>query len=91
VGAANVLRDTSCPISRNGNDSALAPGKTTSRLQNQAADFVERGKRLNLRTDSKRQAAVIILMIAQNNFINCLRSDEAGSGFRTTLRHYADK
>jgi hypothetical protein len=91
VGAANPLRDTSCLISRNGNDSPREPGKSTSRSQNRAADFVERGKVLNLRRDSKHRGDVIFLAIAQNKFINCLRLSEAEWNFRTTDRRYADK
>jgi hypothetical protein len=91
VGVANVLRDTSWLVSRNGNDSTCEPVKTTSRSQNQAAGFVGLGKGLNLRRDSKHRSAVIILMIAQNKFINCLRLNEAGRIFRTADRHYADK
>ena len=91
VGAANALRDTACPISRNGNDSARVPRKNTSRSRDHAALFVERGKVLNLCTDSKRGAAVTFLTTAQNKFINCLRLNKAGRIFRTTLRHYADK
>jgi hypothetical protein len=64
VGAANPIRDTACPISRNGNDSARVPRKTTSRSQDQAAHFVERGKVLNLCTDSKRGDAVTFLTAA---------------------------
>jgi hypothetical protein len=81
VGAANVLRDTSSLVSRNGNDSAGEPRKTNWRSQNRAADFVGRGKGLNLRRDSKRRSAVIFLLIAQNKFINCLRLSEAGRNF----------
>ena len=91
VGAANELRDTAWPISRNGNDSAQALRKNTSRMRNQAADFVERGKVLNLCADSKRSAGVTFLTTAQNKFINCLRLNKARRIFRTTLRHYADK
>jgi len=91
VGAASGIRDTSCPISRNGNDSTRALPKSTSRSQNQAAAFGRSSKVLNLRGDSKRRAVVTFLMIAQNKFINCLRLGEAGMRFRTTDRHYADK
>src|ERR1035438_5428547 len=91
VGAANVYRDTSCLVSRNGNDSPKAPGKTSSHSRNQAAEFVACGKRLNLRRDSKHQAAVIFLAIAQNKFINCLRLSEANRNFRTTLRHRSEE
>jgi hypothetical protein len=67
------------------------PAKTTSRPQNQAANFVGRGKRLNLRADSNPSSAVTFLTIAQNKFINRLRLNVANSNFRTTVRHYADK
>jgi hypothetical protein len=66
-------------------------GKSTSRPPNQALDFAEQGKVLNLCTDSKRRAAVIFLTTAQNKFINYLRLGEAEWNFRTTNRHYADK
>jgi hypothetical protein len=91
VDAANIARDTSCPISRNGNDSTRASRKTTSRSRNQTVDFVERGKVLKLCEDSKHGAAVTFLTTAQNKFINWLRLIKAGRIFRTTLRHYADK
>jgi hypothetical protein len=91
VGAANAHRDTSCLVSRNGNDSTKAPGKTSSHSRNQAAEFVACGKRLNLRRDSKHPGAVIFHAIAQNKFTNSLRLSEANRNFRTTLRHYADK
>ena len=91
VGAANAPRDTSCPNSRNENDSTLPPVKTTSRSRNQAADFVGRSKRLNLREESKHRTAVTFLSAARNKFINRLRCDEAGRNFRTSHRRYADK
>jgi hypothetical protein len=91
VGAANALRDTACPISRNGNDSARVLRKNTSRSRDQAAHFDERGKVLNLCADSKRGAAVTFSTAAQNKFINWLRLNKARGIFRTTLRHYADK
>jgi hypothetical protein len=91
VGAANVLRDTASPVSRNENDSMQVPAKTTSRPRKQAAAFAQSGKVLNLCIDSKRRAAVIFLAIAQNKFTNCLRLNEAEGNFRTTRRHYADK
>jgi hypothetical protein len=69
---ANAQRDTSCPLSRNENDSPWGPAKTASRPQNQAARFAESGKLLNLRTDSKCRAAVTFLTIAQNRFVICL-------------------
>jgi hypothetical protein len=56
--------DTSCLISRNGNDLARPPVKTTSRLQKQAAFFTRSAKVLNLRADSKCGAAVIFLAVA---------------------------
>jgi len=64
VGAANVLRDTSCLNSRNGNDSMLVPAKTTSHWQIRAGDFAASSNGLNLRTDSICGAAVIFLRIA---------------------------
>ncbi len=66
-------------------------GKSTPRSPNQAADFAERGKVLNLCRESKYRAAVIFLEIAQNKFINRLRLSAAGMNFRTTDRRYADK
>jgi hypothetical protein len=91
VGAANALRDTACLISRNENDSAEVPGKSTWRLQKSAADFLWSGKVLNLRTDSNCHAAVRFPTIAQNNFIICLRLNVAELDFRTTDLRYADK
>jgi hypothetical protein len=91
VGVANDLRDTAWLVSRNGNDSRRGPAKTTSRSPNQAVDFTASGKVLNLRGDSKYRAAVTILAIAQNKFINSLRSTTGIANFRTTHRHYADK
>jgi hypothetical protein len=91
VGAANVLRDTACLNSRNGNDSMRVPAKTTLHSQIQARDFAASSKGLNLRIDSICGAAVIFLFIAQNKFTNCLRSSEAEWNFRTTARRYADK
>jgi hypothetical protein len=91
VGAANALRDTSCLISRNENDSAEVPRKSTSHLQKPAAAFLSSGKVLNLRTDSKCHAAVRFPTIAQNNFIICLRLNVAELIFRTTDLRYADK
>jgi hypothetical protein len=91
VGAANVLRDTSCLASRNENDSAEPPAKSTLRSPNQAAAFARSGKVLNLRIDSKCRSAVVIAMVAENKFINCLRFSGAETNFRTTDRHYADK
>jgi hypothetical protein len=91
VSVANDLRDTAWLVSRNENDSTRVPAKTTSRPPNQAADFAWSGKVLNLRRDSKRRSAVIFLAIAQNKFINCLRSNAGIANFRTTNRRYADK
>jgi hypothetical protein len=91
VGAANALRDTSCLISRNENDSQRVLAKTTWRSPNQPAPLVQRRKVLNLCADSKRRDAVIFRAIAQNKFINCLRSNETEAIFPTTVRRYADK
>ena len=91
VGAANAVRDTSCPISRNGNDSTRVPGKSTSRSPNQAAVFVQSSKVLNLCGDSRCRSAVTFLTIARNKFINCLCLSGAEIHFRTTDRRYADK
>jgi hypothetical protein len=91
VGAANDLRDTACLISRNENDSMRVLAKSTSRSLNQAADSARGGKVLNLCADSKCRTAVTIPMIAQNKFINYLRSGRAGMSFRTADRRYADK
>ena len=91
VGAANDLRDTSCLISRNENDSKRVLAKSTSRSLNQAADSARDGKVLNLCGDSKCRTAVTIPTIAQNKFTNCLRLSRMELSFRTTGRHYADK
>jgi hypothetical protein len=91
VGVANALTDTSCPISRNGNDSGELPAKLTWRSPNQAAAWARNGKVLNLRTDSKCASAVIFPAIAQNKFTNRLRLSAAELNFRTTDRRYADK
>jgi hypothetical protein len=91
VGAANALRDTSCLISRNENDSSRVPAKSTWRSQNQAMRPRRGGKVLNLCGESKRRSAVTIRMIAQNKFINCLRLSRAEWNFPTTRRRYADK
>jgi hypothetical protein len=91
MGAANALRNTSCLISRNGNDSARVPAKLTSAAQNQAAISVCGGKVLNLRGDSRRRTAVTIPTIAQNKFTNYLRSGLAELSFSTTNHRYADK
>ena len=73
------------------NRAGLSAVKTSSRPRNQAADFAEHGKVLNLCIDSKRRTAVTFSTAAQNKFINCLRRDKAERNFRTTLHHYADK
>jgi hypothetical protein len=91
VGAANVLRDTSCLNSRNGNDSMRVPAKTTSHWQIRAGDFAASSNGLNLRTDSICGGAVIFLRIAQNKFTNCLRWSGPELNFRTAERRYADK
>jgi hypothetical protein len=91
VGAAKVSRDTSCLVSRNGNDSIRVAEKIASHSRNQAADFLERDKVLNLCGDSKCRNVVIFLIFAQNKFIKWLRLSEAGASFSTTRRHYADK
>jgi len=83
--------DTSCLISRKGNDFARLPVKTTSRLQKQAAFFACSAKVLNLRADSKCGAAVTFRAVAQNKFINRLRLSEAERNFRTGGGRYADK
>jgi hypothetical protein len=91
VGAANVLRDTSCPVSRNENDSAKRPGKSTSHLQKSAAAFASSDNVLNLRADSNCHSADKFPAIAQNKFINHLRLSAAELNFRTTDLRYADK
>jgi hypothetical protein len=60
-------------------------------LQEQAAFFAWSAKVLNLRADSKYAAAVTFLAVAQNKFINRLRSSKAERNFRTGGRRYADK
>jgi hypothetical protein len=70
VGAANVLRDTSCLVSRNENDSSSAIGKSTSRLQKIGSGFRGHGKVLNLCADSMRLTTVMFSIIAKNKFIN---------------------
>jgi hypothetical protein len=59
--------DTSCLISRNGNDFARLPVKTTSRFQKQAAFLARSAKVLNLRADSKCGASVIFLPLPKIN------------------------
>jgi hypothetical protein len=60
-------------------------------LQNEATDFQEGGKVLNLCMDSNRGSAVTFLTIAQNKFTVRLHLSAAESDFRTSARHYADK
>jgi hypothetical protein len=91
MGAANVLRNTSCLISRNGNDSTQPSEESTSHSQNQLSACGQSDKVLNLYEDSKRCAVVTIRVVAQNKFINCLRLSQAKTNFRTSDRHYADK
>jgi hypothetical protein len=91
VGAANPLRDTSCLISRNENDSSDEPGKSTSHWQKSAAAFASSGKVLNLRADSNCHAVVKLPAIAENKFINYLRLNTAELHFLTTDLRYADK
>jgi hypothetical protein len=90
-GRRERLRDTAWLVSRNGNDSACLPAKSTSHSQNRAAAFAQSSKVLNLCTDSKWRSAVIFLTIAQNKFTNCLRWSGAAMLFQTTDHHYADK
>jgi hypothetical protein len=91
VGDANDLRDTSSPVSRNENDSARLPAKTTWRFAQPRAIFVQSRNVLNLCEDSKHASAVTIRTSAQNKFINCLSLAVAGANFQTTRDHYADK
>jgi hypothetical protein len=91
VGVANVVRCTTCPISRNGNDSGVVAVELTSHLQKPAAVFPQRAKVLNLRGDSNYRGAVIFHTAAQNKFINRLRSSAAERNFPTAGRRYADK
>ncbi len=58
VGAANDLRDTACLVSRNENDSAPVPAKTTWRFTKQRTIFVQSCKVLNLCEDSKHPVTV---------------------------------
>jgi hypothetical protein len=90
-GRRERLRNTSCLISRNGNDSTQPPAKSTSRSQNRMAACEQSDKVLNLYEDSKRCAVVTFRVVAQNKFINCLRLSQAKTNFRTSHRHYADK
>jgi hypothetical protein len=91
VGAANDLRDTASLISRNENDSARLPAKTTWRFAQWRTIFGQSCKVLNLRIDSKHAVTVIFRTAAQNKFINCLSLAEAEANFQTTRCHYADK
>ena len=91
MGAANDLRDTASLVSRNENDSARLPAKTTWRFAQQRTIFVQSRKVLNLCGDSKRRSVVTIPTIAQNKFINCLSLAEAEANFQTTRYRYADK
>jgi hypothetical protein len=91
AGVANISRDTSWSAYRNGNDSGGLLAKTTSRLQNQVADYARSAKVLNLCTDSNSLVAVGFLVVAQNKFINRLRSIKTERNFRTGARRYADK
>jgi hypothetical protein len=91
VGAANDLRDTASLISRNENDSAPLPAKTTWRFAFKHAIFSQSRKVLNLCEDSKDAGAVTIHVTAQNKFINRLRLAVVEPKIQTTLCHYADK
>jgi hypothetical protein len=91
VGAANDLRDTSSPVSRNENDSAPLPAKTTWRFAQPRAIFVQSRNVLNLCEDSKHARAVTIRARAQNKFINCLSLAAVELNFQTTCYRYADK
>jgi hypothetical protein len=91
VGAANDLRDTASLVSRNENDSAGLPAKTTWRFAYQRTIFVQSRKVLNLCIDSKHAVTVIFRTTAQNKFINCLSLTDAEANFQTTRCHYADK
>jgi hypothetical protein len=59
VGDANDLRDTASLVSRNENDSARLPAKTTWRFAQQHTIFVQSRKVLNLCGDSKYFIPVI--------------------------------
>ena len=91
VDVANALRDTSCLVSRNENDSTPVPSKTTSVRQIRQRFFAQSSKVLNLCADSKCRATVIFRAIAQNKFIKYLRWCGAEANFRTSLSRYADK
>jgi hypothetical protein len=91
VGAANVLRDTSSLVSRNENDSARAPAKTTWRFTDRWPIFVQSRNVLNLCEDSKYAAAVTIHATVQNKFINRLSLAVVEPNFQTTRYRYADK
>jgi len=64
VGAANDLRNTRCPISRNGFDFADVLRKSHWQLQNDGVIFARQRKVLNLRAESKRRQAVIKVAFA---------------------------
>ena len=66
VGVANVVRDTACPVSRNGNDSAGGLAKPTSASPDQASGFVCNSNVLNLIEDSMRQTGVTFSSTAEN-------------------------
>jgi hypothetical protein len=91
VGAANDLRDTASLISRNENDSAPLPAKTTWRFASPRALFVQSRKVLNLCEDSKSVGAVTIHVTAQNKFTNRLSLAAVELNFQTSRCHYADK
>ena len=91
MGAANDLRDTASLISRNENDSAALPAKTTWRLASTRAIFVQSRKVLNLCEDSKDAVAVTIHVTAQNKFTNRLSLAAVEPKIQTTRWHYADK
>jgi len=63
-GRRERFKITSWLISRNGNDSENDPRNCTSRWQNPQTVFARHLKVLNLCRDSKRQADVIILIVA---------------------------
>ena len=91
VGAANDLRDTASLVSRNENDSAGLPAKTTSRFASRRVFLVQSCNVLNLCEDSKHGGAVTIHLTARNKFINRLSLAAVEPNFQTTLCHYADK
>jgi hypothetical protein len=77
--------------SRNENDSASLPAKTTWQPVNQRMIFMQSRKILNLCEDSKDAIAVTIHVTAQNKFINRLRLVRTKGIFQTSRCHYADK